>query len=140
MDFRDYLAKAEASLAEKRDELDASIKKAKEAELAFIEKKDGLKDKEAKLKAQEKEVDAKLLKLSRLEIIERDEMKAVEREAAVEEKERIAKKMLDDAATMKLKAEQGLQSAKDVMDKANRAKAEIEGKILEKFKKIVMEA
>lgn len=138
MDFRGYIAQAEESLAEIRAELEASIKKAKEAEIAFLNKKAELKDREAKVKVQEKEVDAKLAKLAKLEIVERDERKMAEREMEIEKKEKLAQKEVDDAATMKLQAEQALQSAKDVVAKANKEKSEIEANILKKFKDMVI--
>lgn len=138
MDFRGYIAQAEESLAEIRAELEASIKKAKEAEIAFLNKKAELKDREAKVKVQEKEVDAKLAKLAKLEIVERDERKMAEREMEIEKKEKLAQKAVDDAATMKLQAEQALQSAKDVVAKANKEKSEIEANILKKFKDMVI--
>lgn len=137
-DFREYLAKAEESLAETKAELEASIKKAKEAELSFLNKKAELKDREDKVKAHEKEVDVKLAKLAKLEIVERDEKKMVEREMEIEKKEKLAQKAVDDAATMKLQAEQALQSAKDVVAKANKEKSEIEANILKKFKDMVI--
>lgn len=139
MDFRGYIAQAEESLAEIRAELEASIKKAKESEIAFLNKKAELKAREDKVKAHEKEVDAKIAKLANLEKIDRDEQKIVAREVEIERKEREAKKAIEEAATLKLQAEQALQSAKDVKDKANKEKAEVEAKMLEKFKKIMLE-
>lgn len=138
MDFRGYIAQAEESLAEIRAELELSIKKAKESEIAFLNKKSELKSREDKVKAHEKEVDAKIAKLAKLEIIERDEKKMAEREMEIEKKEKLAQKSLDDAATMKLQAEQALQSAKDVVAKANKEKSEIEANILKKFKDMVI--
>lgn len=140
MDFREYLAKAEEALQVEKEALQAAVKKAEEAELSFLTKKQDLKKREDKVKEAEKVVDGKLLKLAKLEQIDRDEQKMLEREAAIERKEKEAKKAIDDAATMKLQAEQALQSAKDVKDKANKEKAEVEAKMLEKFKKIMLEA
>lgn len=138
MDFREYLSKAEEALKVEMDSLEEAKKKAKEAELSFLNKKSELKDREDKVKAHEKEVDGKLAKLAKLEIVERDERKMVEREAEIERKEKIAQKAIDDAATMKLQAEQALQSAKDVVAKANKEKSEIEAQILKKFKDVVI--
>lgn len=137
-DFRELLNQAEAELKSEVEVLHADQKKAKEAELSFIEKKDELKDREAKVKAKEKEVDAKIKKLEKLELIEADQQKQIEREQAIEQRERLAKKMLDDAATTKLQAEQALEGAKKVVEKANKEKAEIEAQILKRFKEMVI--
>ena len=59
-------------------------------------------------------------------------------EKEIEIKEKMAQKAVDDAATMKLQAEQALQSAKDVVAKANKEKSEIEANILKKFKDMVI--
>lgn len=140
MDFREYLAKAEEALQVEKDALQLATKKAEEAELSFLNKKAELKGREDKVKLAEKEVDGKLAKLAKLEVIDRDEKKMIEREMEIERKEAQAKKAVDDAATMKLQAEQALQSAKDVVAKANKEKAEVEAQILGKFKKMIMEA
>lgn len=138
MDFHEYIIKAEAAINAELSALELATKQAKEVEVANLAKKAELKEKEAKLKAHEKEVDAKLVKLSRLEAIEVDQQKQIEREQAIEERERQAKKIMDHAADLQLQAEQALQSAKDVKDAANKHKAEVEAKILERFQKMVI--
>lgn len=138
MDFREYIGKAEEALQIEKEALEMATKKAKEAELSFLNKKSELKGREDKVKLAEKEVDGKLAKLAKLEIIDRDEKKMIEREMEIERKEAQAKKAVDDAATMKLQAEQALQSAKDVVAKANKEKSEIEANILKKFKDMVI--
>lgn len=138
MDFREYLGKAEEALRIEKEALEMATKKAKEAELSFLNKKSELKGREDKVKLAEKEVDAKLAKLAKLEVVEADQNKQVAREQAIEEKERLAKKMMDHAADLQLQAEQALQSAKDVVAKANKEKSEIEANILKKFKDMVI--
>lgn len=138
MDFREYLSKAEEALQIEKEALEMATKKAKEAELSFLNKKSELKSREDKVKLAEKEVDGKLAKLAKLEVIEADQNKQVAREQAIEEKERLAKKMMDHAADLQLQAEQKLQSAKDVVAKANKEKSEIEANILKKFKDMVI--
>lgn len=139
MDFRDYLAKAEADIASHKEVLDKAIKEAKEAELSFLEKKESLKKEAGEIAAQRKELDAKIKRLAKLEKIQKDEMAMAEKEAELEQMKKKAQKMMDDAATMKLQAEQALQSAHDVKEKAQKEAAATEAKILEKFKKIMLE-
>lgn len=140
MDFKSLINQAESKFNQKVEELELSIKEAKKAELNFLEEKSNLNKKAAVLRDKEKAIDLKIAKLEKLEAVKKSQDEINAQIEKAENMEKAALKMQEKANDVRVEAEHAVMQANKKEAEVKKAAAKLEEEILDKFRKIIMEA